>query len=281
VYYPDGDHDGFGDASSTNGICSNASPPAGYVPNHTDCNDASPAVYKTWYQDADGDGYGNASVKICDDATPPAGYVQYGTDCNVADPAIHPDRTDASCDGVDQNCNGINDEGYVDHQSTCGVGGCASLGVAHCDNGVVTDSCVPGTPGTETCNGIDDNCDGTVDNAAAPTGTPGVTLSRISGSAVTLSWAAVSAATGYDVTKGSLVTLRSSLGDFTTATTGCVGNNVAGPTINDLQTVAAGQGFWFVLRAVNCGGNASYDSGSPKQVGSRDAEIAASGLGCP
>jgi hypothetical protein len=108
-----------------------------------------------------------------------------------------------------------------------------------------------------------------------------VTLSRISGSAVTLSWAAVSAATGYDVTKGSLVTLRSSLGDFTTATTGCVGNNVAGPTINDLQTVAAGQGFWFVLRAVNCGGNASYDSGSPKQVGSRDAEIAASGLGCP
>jgi len=36
-----------------------------------------------------------------------------------------------------------------------------------------------------------------------------------------------------------------------------------------------------VIRAVNCGGNASYNSGSPKQVGSRDAEIAASGNACP
>ena len=46
VYYPDADGDGYGDASSTNGVCSNASPPAGSVPNHTDCNDANPAVYR-------------------------------------------------------------------------------------------------------------------------------------------------------------------------------------------------------------------------------------------
>jgi hypothetical protein len=149
-------------------------------------------------------------------------------------------------------------------------------------NGVLNDPCTPGAPSPETCNGIDDNCDGTVDNAAVPTGMPSVALSRISGSAATLSWTSVSAATGYDVTRGNLVTLRSSLGNFTTATTNCLGNNVAGTTINDLQSVAVGQGFWYLLRAVNCGGNASYDdSGSPAQFASRNAGIAASGLACP
>lgn len=281
VYYPDGDGDGYGDASSTNGVCSNASPPAGYVPNHTDCNDANPAVYATYYQDADGDGYGNALVSVCDDATPPAGYVPYGTDCNVADPQIHPDRSDESCDGVDQNCNGANDEGYLEHQSSCGVGACASLGVARCQNGVVNDTCVPGSPVAETCNGIDDNCDGTVDNVAVPTGTPSVQLSRISGGAATLSWTSVSGATGYDVARGGLQTLRTTAGNFSSATTNCLGDNLTGTTVSDLQSPAAGQGFWYALRAVNCGGNASYDSGSPRQVASRDAGIAASGHGCP
>jgi hypothetical protein len=281
VYYPDADGDGYGDASSTNGVCSNASPPAGYVPNHTDCNDANTAVYATYYQDVDGDGYGNAAVTVCAGAQPPAGYVPHGTDCNVADPTIHPDRSDDSCDGVDQNCNGANDEGYVIHQSTCGVGACARTGVAQCSNGVVSDSCVPGTPTTETCNGIDDNCDGTIDNAAAPTGTPTVVLARVSGGSATLSWTSVSAATGYDIVRGGLQTLRSTLGDFSAATTNCFGNDILATSVNDPQSPLPGQGFWYALRAENCGGNASYNSGSPKQVASRDAGIAASGHGCP
>jgi hypothetical protein len=155
------------------------------------------------------------------------------------------------------------------------------MGVAKCENGVVLDTCVPGAPSPETCNLVDDNCDGTVDNAAIPTGTPSVTLSRISGGAASLSWTVVSAATGYDVARGNVVTLRSTQGDFSAATTDCFADNLASTTINDLQSPAVGQGFWYVLRAVNCGGNASYDSGSPKQVGSRDAEIAASGHACP
>jgi hypothetical protein len=282
VYYPDADHDGYGDASSTNGVCSNASPPAGFVPNHTDCNDANPAVYKTYYQDFDGDGYGNAAVSVCDDATPPAEYVQYGTDCNVVDPAIHPDRSDDSCDGVDQNCNGADDEGYLEHQSYCGTN-CASMGVAKCQNGFLFDTCpFPTIP--ETCNGVDDNCDGTVDNAALPSGTLSVKLSRISGGTVSLNWPVVSAASGYDIARGSLVTLKSTQGNFSAATTDCFANNLTATTLNDPQSPAAGQGFWYVLRAVNCGGSASYNSynfGSPDQVGSRDAEIAASGHACP
>jgi hypothetical protein len=163
------------------------------------------------------------------------------------------------------------------------VGACASLGVARCENGAVIDTCVPdsGSASPETCNGFDDNCDGTVDNALVPTGTPSVTMSRISGGAASLSWASVSTATGYDVARGSLVTLRSSQGNFSTATTDCFANDVAATTINDIVAPTTGQGFWYVLRAISCGGHASYNSGSPDQVGSRDAEIAASGVACP
>jgi len=36
-----------------------------------------------------------------------------------------------------------------------------------------------------------------------------------------------------------------------------------------------------LIRAGNCGGSTTYNSGFPSQVGSRDAGIAASGHGCP
>ena len=138
-------------------------------------------------------------------------------------PAIHPLVPDAQCDGVDDNCNGILDEEFVDHVSTCGVGACASTGFAHCEFGVFSDTCAPGTPSAETCNGIDDNCDGTVDNAAVPTGTPSVVLAADSGGAATLTWAAVSARDRLRRRARQLATLRSSGGNFTTATTNCLG----------------------------------------------------------
>lgn len=47
---------------------------------------------------------------------------------------------------------------------TCGVGAC-QMTVAQCSNGVPV-ICVPGTPTTETCNDVDDNCDGTIDNGS-------------------------------------------------------------------------------------------------------------------
>jgi hypothetical protein len=282
AYGIDSDGDGYGDPATRVDVCSYSTPPAGYVANASDCNDANPAVYNAYYRDADGDGYGDPGLSICAGATPPAGYVVKKTDCDDTKANVHPGAPDALCDGIDNNCNLQIDEGFVPFQTTCGVGACASTGQADCNAGVLTNSCVAGTPTTETCNGIDDNCDGIVDNAAIPTGTPTVSLSRISGSAATLSWTSVGGATGYDVTRGSLVTLRSSLGNFTTATTNCLGNDLAGTSVNDLQGLPTGQGFWYVLRAVSCGGGASYnDSGPPDQVGPRDAGIAASGLACP
>ena len=44
---------------------------------------------------------------------------------------------------------------------------------------------------------------------------------------------------------------------------------------------APGDGYWYLARAANCKGKGTFDSGAVSQSGSRDAEIAASGAGCP
>jgi len=76
-----------------------------------------------------------------------------------------PAASDTTCDGIDDNCNGQVDEGYVPLPTTCAVGACASTGMTSCVAGQVHDSCVPGTPSIEICDGIDNDCDGIVDNS--------------------------------------------------------------------------------------------------------------------
>jgi len=76
---------------------------------------------------------------------------------------------DATCDGVDDDCDGSADEEFATHATTCGVGSCAAVGTATCEAGVALDTCVPGTPGDETCDGTDDNCDGVTDEGFADT----------------------------------------------------------------------------------------------------------------
>ena len=95
--------------------------------------------------DADGDGY-NSSV-----------------DCNDNNAAIHPGALDTNCNGVDENCDGTADEGYMSTSTTCGIGACAGQGQKNCINGAEVDSCEAGTPTTEICDGVDNNCDGAID----------------------------------------------------------------------------------------------------------------------
>ena len=70
------------------------------------------------------------------------------------------------CDGVDNNCNGKADEGFnVGQSCLVGTGACQRVGVILCTNGGATQcSATAGIPAVETCNGIDDDCDGVVDN---------------------------------------------------------------------------------------------------------------------
>jgi hypothetical protein len=65
-----------------------------------------------------------------------------------------------TCNGIDDDCNGQVDEGLG--QTTCGVGACQAT-TPSCVNGQPA-ACVPFAPQPEVCgNGVDDNCDGAVD----------------------------------------------------------------------------------------------------------------------
>jgi hypothetical protein len=77
-----------------------------------------------------------------------------------------PGASDATCDGIDDNCNGIADEDYVGGVTHCGIGACARSGERSCIAGVEQDSCEEGAAADDAnCNGLDEDCDGTSDEA--------------------------------------------------------------------------------------------------------------------
>jgi hypothetical protein len=81
--------------------------------------------------------------------------------CRPGAPAI----VDLSCDGVDQDCDGVADEDADDIPSTCGVGACEAAGVQRCVGGAREDTCRPAAPAASdaSCDGVDDDCDGATD----------------------------------------------------------------------------------------------------------------------
>jgi hypothetical protein len=96
-----------------------------------------------------------------------------------------------------------------------------------------------------------------------------------------VSWSSQPGATGYDVLQGDLAVLRSSGGDFAAATEQCVSSNQPGTSAAIAGPLLPGEALWYLVRAVNVGGQGTYDTGVPSQLGQRDAEILASGLDCP
>jgi len=79
--------------------------------------------------------------------------------------------TEEVCDGVDNNCNGAVDEIFPEQQQLCGFEENISYGVGVCTPGIMTcDSgsliCAGHTgPTDEICDGLDNNCDGSVDES--------------------------------------------------------------------------------------------------------------------
>jgi len=66
------------------------------------------------------------------------------------------------CDGKDNDCDGSVDEG-LSKTDSCGVGECANTQAQTCTNGNWGPACTPGAPGTEVCDGKDNDCDGSTD----------------------------------------------------------------------------------------------------------------------
>ncbi len=68
------------------------------------------------------------------------------------------------CDGLDNDCDGTTDEDFVQTTTTCGVGACQASGTLACIAWVTVDSCAEGEAWVDAvCNGVDDDCDGEID----------------------------------------------------------------------------------------------------------------------
>ena len=134
----------------------------------------------SYYLDNDGDGYGNPSTGVSD-CTNPAGYVMDNTDCLDSNGDVYPDGAEI-CNGIDDNCDGVNDEGvelttyYLDNDGD-GFGG-ASGSIQSCEipsgyiqiGGDCNDNNVNVSPtAQELCStNFDDDCDGLINEICFP-----------------------------------------------------------------------------------------------------------------
>ena len=193
-WYRDQDGDNYGVTSQSVLACAQ---PSGHAPNPGDCDDRQEGINPgatevcdgvdnncsgavdeglpthVWYRDADGDGYGvtGESVQNCQQ---PSGYVSNPSDCNDANTAIRP-GVEEVCDGVDNNCSGVVDEGvkttfYRDGDSDgYGNAGQSTLACSQPSGYVAnTTDCNDANSGihpgiAEVCDGLDNNCDTLVD----------------------------------------------------------------------------------------------------------------------
>ncbi len=107
--------------------------------------------------DNDGDTYG----ALCD----------AGPDCDDSDASINPDGTE-TCDGADNDCDGQTDEDFpIGMSCTVGSGTCSATGTLVCAAGGADTECNASPPmgSAEVCDGLDNDCDGIVDNNGACT----------------------------------------------------------------------------------------------------------------
>jgi hypothetical protein len=137
-----------------------------------------------FYRDADGDTYGTSLITI-QACTAPAGYVARSGDCNDADVAINPGAVEVCGNGIDDNCDGQIDEGCIlytfykdtdadtygdptssvtNYTGTVPAGYVTNKTDCNDNNKNVNPAAV------EICgNGIDDNCNGQIDEGVCGT----------------------------------------------------------------------------------------------------------------
>jgi hypothetical protein len=165
----------------------------------------------TVYADTDGDGYGDATNSLfVTDCVAPVGYVYNNTDCNDVNENVHPGVCDATNgNGIDDNCDGVLDNGfgatdyYIDadadgYGSGTAISLCSNPGAGYSTNDADCDdedeSVYPGA--IEILNGIDDDCNGSIDDIACPVPV-NLSTTNITGNSAELVWNPVAVASTY------------------------------------------------------------------------------------
>ncbi|MBX2803502.1 MAG: putative metal-binding motif-containing protein [Myxococcales bacterium] len=111
----DADQDGFPHAEAHTFGCD---PGPGWVSAtsraDTDCDDDDPSVgaAPTYRFDLDGDGFSGSTYRSEWCGEPPPGWSEVHEDCDDTDPTIWPGQIEV-CDGVDNDCSGIDDDNGV------------------------------------------------------------------------------------------------------------------------------------------------------------------------
>ncbi len=172
----DGDEDGFEVGPECEG--------------QRDCNDLAPQVHPGAEEvcdngvdeDCDGaadEGCEACQEEVCNEADDDCdARIDEDLECECLEPA------EETCDGTDEDCDGQIDEDtsencYAGPEDTEGVGVCEG-GLRICEEGALSECIGETLPSEETCNGLDDDCDGAVDEIedrdcySGPEGTLGV-----------------------------------------------------------------------------------------------------------
>jgi hypothetical protein len=149
--------------------------------------------------DADEDLFGDELLPTVNCERPP-GYVLEISDCDDQDPNVHPGAPEL-CNAIDDDCDdvvdGFDEACYSGPPATLNVGVCVA-GISTCTGGQWGPCVGEVLPTPEVCNGLDDDCNGSVDDGIVPDTNPSCLSNTFLGSVAGDTGAEQLEATSFD-----------------------------------------------------------------------------------